>query len=312
YDLDNNLVATDLPNGTVETRQYDALDRLVSLQTATAGGWVISSDHYTLGPDGSRWSVVETASNVGNTAHTARTVYYSYDALDRLTQEWITTPGALDFTYDYAYDLAGNRLKQTKILGSPTAPLGATELDFFYDANDLLVTETGDEFAGGATTSTNPTFTAVNATYLYDANGSTLSVSGTGVDQTTYTWDVEGRMIGATVTAQGTNATYTYDDAGDRVSQTVGGTTTTYLNDPNGAYDQVLEEYTGGMLAATYVRGLDLLFRDRTTAGGGTGLSFYAKDGPGEHAGADELQRCGHVQVRRVREPDRVHRNDDE
>ena len=46
------------------------------------------------------------------------------------------------------------------------------------------------------------------------------------------------------------------------------GQTTTYLNDPNQAYDQVLEEYApGGVLAATYMRGLDLLFQDRTAAG---------------------------------------------
>ena len=76
--------------------------------------------------------------------------------------------------------------------------------------------------------------------------------------------------------------TYTYDDAGDRVSESVNGLKTTYLNDPTQAYDQVLEEYApGGVLAATYIRGLDLLFQDRTTAGGGTGLSYYAVDGLG-------------------------------
>ena len=59
--------------------------------------------------------------------------------------------------------------------------------------------------------------------------------------------------------------------------------TTSYLNDPSDAYDRALEEYTtGGVRAATYVRGLDLLFEDRTGADGGTsGRSFYAVDGLG-------------------------------
>ena len=71
--------------------------------------------------------------------------------------------------------------------------------------------------------------------------------------------------------------TYTYDDAGDRLTETTNGQMLTFLNDPNQAYDQVLEEYaTGGVLAVTYVRGLDLLFQDR----GGT-RSTFIKDGLG-------------------------------
>ena len=61
------------------------------------------------------------------------------------------------------------------------------------------------------------------------------------------------------------------------MSETVDGSTTTYLDDPNQAYDQVLEEYEpGGALSATYIRGLDLLFQDR-----GGAKSYYAKDGLG-------------------------------
>ena len=79
----------------------------------------------------------------------------------------------------------------------------------------------------------------------------------------TYTWDPRGRMIGATT--GGNTVSYTYDDAGNRTSETVNGQTTTFLNDPNQAYDQVLEEYAeGGVLAATYIRGIDLLFEDQS------------------------------------------------
>ena len=50
-----------------------------------------------------------------------------------------------------------------------------------------------------------------------------------------------GRMIGAST--GGNTVSYTYDDAGNRTSETVNGQTTKFLNDPNQAYDQVLEEY---------------------------------------------------------------------
>ncbi len=50
--------------------------------------------------------------------------------------------------------------------------------------------------------------------------------------------------------------------------------TTTFLNDPNQAYDQVPEEYAPcGVLAATFIRGIDLLFEDQSGA-----LSYYATD----------------------------------
>ena len=80
-------------------------------------------------------------------------------------------------------------------------------------------------------------------------------------------------MIGATT--GGNTVSYTYDDSDDRTSETVNGDTTTFLNDPNQAYDQVLEEYApGGVLAATYIRGVDLLFEDQIQSGVGRSRSM--------------------------------------
>jgi YD repeat-containing protein len=55
--------------------------------------------------------------------------------------------------------------------------------------------------------------------------------------------------------------TYVYDDAGDRVSETAGGATTSWLtntNNPTG-YDQPMEEKIGGSLAETYIIGYGVL-----------------------------------------------------
>ena len=284
YDLGNNLVTTALPNGTVETRSYDALGRLTDLVNTDPSGNVITSDHYTLGMDGTRWSDDQDGE---------RRVEYTYDALGRITEEYATAPGVSVSTMIYTYDLAGNRasMASTVTTYGYAGHMATSSQSYTYDANDRLVLVTGVD-AGQHPFTTQ---------YTYDPAGNTLTETDTttylGVNtyqitkQTTDVWDTEDRLISATMTTTdgSTNTvtsshqiSMTYDDAGNRTSETVDGQATKYLNDPNQAYDQVLEEYApGGVLAATYVRGLDLLFQDRTSAGGGAGLSFYAKDGLG-------------------------------
>ncbi|MHC5537619.1 RHS repeat-associated core domain-containing protein [Singulisphaera rosea] len=256
YDLNNNLITTNLPNGTTETRQYDPLNRLSFLKTTDPSAVVISSYRYSLDLNGNRRVVVE---------NTGRRDDYTYDADGRLVQEAITQDpaAARDRTFTYTYDLAGNRVAST----DSGAPASQQSLTYTYDANDRLLTVTGTS--------------GYSQTYTYDANGSTKTVTGTsGAASSTSTWDLEGHL--ASYASGGVTTSYTYDDAGNRTTETTAGSTMTFLNDPNQAYDQVLEEYTaGGVLAATYIRGLDLLFQDRTTAGGGTGKSFYVVDGLG-------------------------------
>ena len=113
-------------------------------------------------------------------------------------------------------------------------------------------------------------------TYSYDADGNTQQVKdGNGNVLSTDTWDPRGRLI--QYVSGGTTTSYTYDDSNNRLSETTGNQTTTFLNDPNQAYDQVLEQYAqGGVLAATYIRGIDLLFQDR-----GEARSFYVADNLG-------------------------------
>ncbi|SIO67996.1 intein C-terminal splicing region/RHS repeat-associated core domain-containing protein [Singulisphaera sp. GP187] len=266
YDLDDRLVSTAMPNGTVETRGYDVLNHLTSIVTTLgASGPVLAGFTYTLDKNGLRRSMTEAS---------GRTVAYTYDADGRLVKEAIThDPSATDRTFGYAYDLAGNRSSLTDT-GDGT---GASDLRSYYDTDNRLMEVYGISKGGGYT-----------ATYSYDGNGDTKTETvttdnGTGnttTSQTTYAWDLEGRLISANVPdANGTthHTDYLYDDDGNRVTATTDGQRTTYLNDPNQAYDQVLEEYApGGALVASYVRGLDLLFQDRN----GT-RSFYVKDGLG-------------------------------
>jgi RHS repeat-associated protein len=264
YDVDNRLIAqhfadgstttyTYTPtgqqatvNGTSETEQYDALNRLVELENDGPGG-VISSYRYTLAANGRRDAVVE---------DTGRTVNYQYDALDRLIEELITNPDSSTRKIDYTYDPVGNRMTMVDSVQGET--------DYKYDANDRLMTETTS---------------GVVTTYKYDNNGNTLSKYTSAVDQAIYEWDSQNRMIGAQVTDSSgtTNVSYKYDSNGIRVSSIVNGAETRYLIDTVQPYAEVLEEYSpGGAIQVSYVYGNELISQNR----GGT-TSFYAVDGLG-------------------------------
>jgi RHS repeat-associated protein len=249
YDADNNLVHTLLPNGTAETRQYDDLNRLTSIETDNAAGQIVSSSLYALNPDGTRAGVTDNA---------GRTGLYAYDPLGRLVKETILDSTSGSRVIAFTYDLAGNRLTKTDTGCDPAQQ----SLAYSYDDNDRLL----------SVINTNNSY---SESYTYDANGSTRTVTTNGA-VTTDTWDLQGRLVHVDQPG-GHTIDDTYDDAGNRTAESVDGAKTTFLNDPNQAYDQVLEEYApGGVLAATYVRGMDLLFQDRAGV-----RSYYAKDGLG-------------------------------
>jgi RHS repeat-associated protein len=153
-----------------------------------------------------------------------------------------------------------NRLSKTDSI------TGATTYN--YNAGDRLTTETNGS----------------NVTvYAYDKNGNTLSQTKNANDKITYTWDYENRMKSANVvTPTGTKqASYRYDASGIRVSQTVDGVETKYLIDANRPYAQVLEEYNGSGVQASYVYGNDLISQSRNGS-----KSFYLEDG---HSGVRQL-----------------------
>jgi RHS repeat-associated protein len=270
YDLNNNLLTTTLSTNQFESRSYDALNRLTNVTTKTSpSGSVLASFTYTLDAAGRRIAVVELFP--AQFSYT-REVDYSYDAMSRLTKEVVkndsnnTTLSSIVYTND----LASNR-KEKKVLDGSNNTVNDT-VDTF-DGNDRL---TSESYTAGANSST--------LSYTYDANGSTLTKTVTGnalpSESDTYTWDSEIRMVSASITVNNVNHVYTYgyDDRGIRVSSKVDSANPTkYLIDRAQAFDQVLEEYApNGVLAATYIRGMDLLFQDRSAT-----QSYYIKDGLG-------------------------------
>jgi RHS repeat-associated protein len=246
YDAVGDLVRTERPDGTVETRTYDSLDRLITIDDSGPSG-LIESFHYTLGPTGQRIATVNgDGSRVDDT----------FDAVGRLIEEKLTDASGAVHSNTYTYDAAGNRLTRDDSAEGVTT--------YTYDANNRLVTES----LGGTTTQ-----------YTYDANGNQLSrVEGNGVSRTDYHWSAQGTLSSVDSTdATGTHHTaYSYNADGLLVSATVDGQETRYLNSDD-AIAQVLEEYApGGAVLASYVHGLDLIFQNR-----GGQRSYYHTDALG-------------------------------
>ena len=259
YNLDGELVSTQNTNSTTETRTYNNLNQLTSIVDTGPSG-VYASFAYTY----------DLAGHVlTETDLSGRTYIYKYDKLYRLTQQSISDPASGSRTLTWSYDLVGNRVAST----DTGAPTDQQKLVYSYDNNDELTGVVGYELSSGQWVQSD-----YSQTYHYDSDGNTTTVMTTtssGSTTAIFTWDPSGRMIGYSSGSK--NASYTYDDSGNRTSETINGQTTTFLNDPNQAYDQVLEEYApGGVQAATYIRGIDLLFEDQS----GT-LSYYATDNLG-------------------------------
>jgi RHS repeat-associated protein len=253
YDANNNLISTTFADGTTETRRYDTRDRLIHTDTQKGSTLLFSAD-YTLDPNGNRTEVKE------QLGATPRTILYSYDALDRLSQEFELNIGFGKI--DYSYDNVGNRTKRNRVGSSDVTT-------YVYDNNDRLLSAT--------------TGTYQEITYAYDNNGNTtqetLKQYGTTIQTTTNTWNDKNQLTGVTITRGGTTTTttYRYDADGIRVASTVNGTETRFLVDPNQPYAQVLEEYSpSGTVQVAYVYGLDLISQ---TQGGAT--SYFHTDGLG-------------------------------
>ncbi len=136
---------------------------------------------------------------------------YSYDPLYRLTRA--TYSGSLAASYAYRYDAVGNRLTQDA---------NGTRTTYSYDNANRLTSVNGQA-------------------YTWDNNG---NLTSDGL--LTYSYDQANRLKQVT---QGANTyTFAYNGVGDRLSQTVGITTTRYVLDPAAGLTQVLADGTNTYL----------------------------------------------------------------
>jgi RHS repeat-associated protein len=161
---------------------------------------------------------------------------------------------------EFVYDKVGNRLLQTENVGETI-----TTTVYVYDGNDRLLREVVDN--------------QVAVSYDYDANGNTIRKQD-GNGSTVYTWNDEGRLVGAIALDGNGNPQqqmeYRYNQSGIRVVSSVDGEETYYLIDDSPAYAQVLEEYNDAGLQVSYTYGNDLINQTRDNLN-----TFYMVDGLG-------------------------------
>lgn len=177
YDTVGNLLEYIYPNGLRTTQSFDALNRLVGIETERSGT-DLASYNYSLEPAGHRISVTELD---------GRTMTYAYDALYRLTSENVTgDPISVgNGTIAYTYDAMGNRLSRNSTIAAVPSET------YSYDANDRLISDTYD--ANGNTIGSDVNnysynfenrlvqFNSGDVRLLYDGDGNLVSLTAGGI-----------------------------------------------------------------------------------------------------------------------------------
>lgn len=216
YDGAGNRTRLTFPEGPVFSYGYDSLNRLTSVyEGSIAGTPVIGLGYDDLGRR------TDTAWRGAN-----RTTY-GYDGVSRLsvlTHGFVGGPGngRSDFTYNPASQMTSWRIDN---VGYGYA--GHYNVNRTYATNGL-----------------NQYISAGPATFTYDANGNL-----TGDGGTTYTYDVENRLVCA---SGAQSATLTYDPLGRLFEAGGPGGTTRFLHDS----DEIVAEYgTNGDLFRRYIHG---------------------------------------------------------
>ncbi|MFF7637458.1 RHS repeat-associated core domain-containing protein [Kitasatospora sp. NPDC008050] len=273
YDADGNQTSRTDARGTTATNTYDARDQATGT-TYSDGTPAVSVTNDAVGRT--------TAISDGTGSHTL-----TYDNAGRLLTE--SVPGtATGFTY--TYDAAGHVTSRQYPDGRSTTatydadgrPITATTAGatttYAYDAADHLTSTTLPatngyteqrtyDHAGQLTTiaSSNSTNTLSSFTLSYDAAGQPLTLTPVRVGLTngpsSYTYDPAGRLTnqctapsGSTGCPTGSASTaWTYDQAGNRLTQSRGGRTTTYTYDA----DDELTNAATGLIRQTYTYDAD-------------------------------------------------------
>lgn len=205
YDANGNVVARQQADGSPLHFTYDAAGHVTS--STDAGGRKLSYTYDSLG------HLASVTDPLGKVA------LISVDAMGLVTQ--ITDPQS--GTLSMSYDGDGNLL-------SVTDPSGNTR-SYTYDARDNITSVT-DAFGAVETNVYDTTGRHVSHTnrngatisYAYDADGHLISKTLPGGDVRTFTYDAFGALVHAANAA--TTIDITYDDAGNPVSTTSRGTST--------------------------------------------------------------------------------------
>jgi RHS repeat-associated protein len=215
YDANSNMLTESYPNGTMATYSFDPADRLVQTVDTTAAGLPFLTLPSPRDPDG-----LVTAGSPAGTGTPADTQSLGYDALQRLTQVALPTPGvASNVSYDSA-----DRISNLTVSGG--TPPTATFTDTYDQASQLATTT----ISGGGLTS--PVTEAYQFDNRGDRTGQSLSIGGVslsatlGYDQAKRLTSFSGPPLStfvstSPVTGNSSTTSYTYNGDGLRMTKTI-------------------------------------------------------------------------------------------
>lgn len=204
------------------------------------------SSQYSFDADG-RTSTISGTRPLGTSFNESYTYNNGTEKLNRLTQAVIDSS-----TFNYQYHPASN-------ITSMDSPAGHN--NFTYDADNRISAVNGDS-------------TAVS----YNDNGNLLKLTLNGTTRY-YTYDSSNRLTAVGTTSGGSDiVSYTYDSDGNRLTKTVGTSTTTY----HYFQGQLMYETVGTTITALYLRSSDgRLLGVRLYQNGVNNYYYYHYDGQG-------------------------------
>jgi RHS repeat-associated protein len=293
YDSLDRLTLVIQPGGKVVAYAYDAVGNRKSLTYPDGKNVVYTYDQTNRLTEVTDWLARNTGYSYDAASNLTKTVYpngtniaFGYDAANRLLSVTNSLKGLPAIVLAYTLDAVGNRL---------TLSLNGISTKYSYDAlNELLGAQLGPlktswnyDAVGNrlkqtsALGTTNYTYDAADrllmaglAAFTYDANGNqTSAMRSLSSKPIIYRYDAANRLISST--GGPTNSAFAYDGDGNRVSQSVGKGTYTYLNDVAAALPVVLQE-SGPDGNISYAYGLGLISESSSAFN-----FFYHYDGLG-------------------------------
>ncbi len=319
HDVRDRLVQLTDPAGRRLSYGYDAAGLRTSMTAEAAGQTFTTSYGFDAAarmtsvtdPDGRAYQ--QSFDAVGNRTElqlpNGVTTTYQHDARNRLL-DLVSTNAAGEVLQSYAYtlDATGNRVRIDEADGTTRAydydPVSRLTRETVTEADGVLIFRDGFEYdaVGNRTQRTHETTDGVevvastfddrdrlltegDVTFTWDVNGNLVGQSGAA--GATFSWDFDDRLVEVRL-ADGTTVRHGYDADGTRVA-TDG---VEYLVDPaSGLIQVVLELSADG--ERYYVRGTDLL-----AALDGSTTAFYLADGLGSIRGlSDEVGALTDVYV---------------
>jgi hypothetical protein len=160
------------PNGVHALYQYDVMNRLTNLVYAKSNGALLAQYSYVPNTNGQWISATEVQLKDGG-GYSTNQFGWHYDNLGRLTNETCSsTLTGLSYTNRYVYNLVGNRLWLTSIVGAVITAVGYT-----YNDNDQLITDgTFINWYDANGALINRSTAAETNGYYYNLNGSVLDI----------------------------------------------------------------------------------------------------------------------------------------